>query len=265
MSAERKKLLWISISACIFVLLVLAAGFFLLTPKKGSSQAPATIGNSAPPKAQDPQDFLSTPPPTPSLEQPRNQDGGMIIVYGDKPGPGAAAPGQNGAPGASASGATGAAGSAAAAGVPPAAAATGAPPAGAPGAFSAGGAPTTAAKAAATASKPAAQGGVGMKPAAGQKTIAAYKPAAAKVDQYWIQAGSFTSRGRADELKQAMADKGIAALISVKDIAGKSYYRVRVGPYSVKAEADDWLSRLKDIPGSAEAYVSRIAAQKAQK
>jgi DedD protein len=85
-----------------------------------------------------------------------------------------------------------------------------------------------------------------------------------KVDEFWIQAASFTSRGRADELKEALAEKGIAALISVKDISGKSYYRIRVGPYSVKAEADDWLSRLKGFPGCAEAYVSKVVAQKAK-
>jgi DedD protein len=54
----------------------------------------------------------------------------------------------------------------------------------------------------------------------------------------------------------------MAALISVKDISGKSYYRVRIGPYSVKAEADDWLSKLKPLPGCAEAYVSKAVAPK---
>ena len=240
MSAERKKLIWIGISACSFVLILSLAAFFLLTPKKGGAQAPATIGNSAPPKAQDPQDFLSAPPSAPSLEQPRNQDGGMIIVYGDKPSlPAAAAGAQRPADSAT-----------------PSTAATPAAPA----------ASTKAAaeKAALSAAKAAA-------PVAGQKTALAAKatsasPAKAKAAEYWIQAASFTSRGRADELKQGLAEKGIAALISVKDISGKSYYRVRIGPYSVKAEADDWLSRLKGLPGSAEAYVSKsVAQQKAKK
>jgi cell division septation protein DedD len=240
MSAERKKLLWVSISACVFVLIVLAVGFFLLTPKKGSSQAPATIGNSAPPKAQDPQDFLSAPPPAPSLEQPHSQDGNVIIVYGDKPSlPAAGAPGAAAAsplPGAAAS--PGAAGSAV-----PAAAAS----------------PLPAAKAPASTPKPAA------KPVAAAQKPAAAKPAPIKASEYWIQANSFKSRGRADELKQSLAEKGIAALISVKDISGVSYYRVRIGPYAVKAEADDWVSRLKGFPGCAEAYVSKSAAPKAKR
>jgi DedD protein len=247
MSGERKKLLWISISACAFILIVLAVGFFLLTPKKGGAQAPATIGNSAPPKAQDPQDFLSAPPGAPALEQPRNQDGGMIVVYGDKPSLPATTPG------AAANTSGTAAGSAPAAGSSPTAAPL-PPPATTPDAA----AKDTAAGAAAvkTAAKPAAKGTAGQKPAA------AKKPAMLKVDEYWIQAASFTSRGRADELKQSLADKGVAALISVKDITGKSYYRVRIGPYSVKAEADDWLSKIKGQAGCGEAYVSKTVVQK---
>jgi DedD protein len=233
MSAERKKLLWVSISACVFVLIVLAVGFFLLTPKKGGEQAPATIGNSAPPKAQDPQDFLSAPPPTPSLEQPKPQDGNMIIVYGDKPNPSAATPNAQGA--AASAAATGAAATSPAPAV---------------------GSPAPEAKTPASATKPK-----NAKPA--PKPIA--KPAAVKVAEYWIQAASFISRGKADELKQSLAEKGVAALIVVKDIAGKSYYRVRVGPYSVQAEADDWLAKLKALPACGEAYVSKTVVQKAKK
>ena len=94
---------------------------------------------------------------------------------------------------------------------------------------------------------------------------AAQKPATVKTDEYWIQAASFTSRGRADELKQGLAEQGVAAMISVKDISGKSWYRVRIGPYTVKAEADGWLGRLKSIAGCTEAYVSKTVAVKAKK
>jgi DedD protein len=237
MSAERKKLLWISISACVFVLVVLAAGFFLLTPKKGGEQAPATIGNSAPPKAQDPHDFLSAPPPTPPLEQPQAQtkDGNVIIIYGDKP---AAPVAPQGAPSASVAGET---------------------PAAAPEVLE------PEAKAPAPAQKPAPAAAPAAKPKKPAAAKPAAKPATVKVDQYWIQVGAFQSRGRADELKQALAEKGVAALIIVKDISGKSYYRVRVGPYSSQAEANDWLSRLKDFPGCAEAKVWKTAVTKPKK
>jgi len=240
MSAERKKLLWISISACVFVLVVLAAGFFLLTPKKGGEQAPATIGNSAPPKAQDPHDFLSTPPSVPGLEapqpqQPQSKDGNVIIIYGDKPNSPVAPQGTIPAPGsvgeAGSSSGTADEGAAPAASPPPETKAPAPKPKASP-------APKSPAKgAAAAAAKPAP------------------KPAAAKVDQYWIQVGAFKGRSSADELKQALADKGIAALIVLADVGGKNYYRVRVGPYSLPAEADGWLGRIKDLPGCADAKV----------
>lgn len=251
MSAERKKLLWISLSACVFVLVVLAVGFALLSPKRGAAMAPAAIGNGAPPKAQDPQDFLSAPPQAPApaaLEQPRGQDGGVIVVYGDKP----KLP-EGGQASGAASPANGAA-SATSSGVPPSASfpAASAAAVGVPGKAPQ---PSTTSSAA-----PAKAPQAGASPAAAKKPLA--KPASQKVDEFWIQAASFTSRGRADDLKQALADKGIAALISVKDISGKSWYRVRIGPYTVKADADDWLGRLKDTPGCAEAYVSKLRAAK---
>ncbi len=256
MSAEGKKLLWISISAVVFVLLVLAAGFWLLSPKKGGAQAPAAISNSAPPKAQDPQDFLSAPPQAPSIEQPRNQDGGVIIVYGDKPtlpAAGTAAAAASGQASSSAPAAGTAAGSTASGSASTASAA---------GATVASSKPAVSAAAKSTAPAVSTSGAAKPKP---KTTVSAAKapPAkAAKIDEYWIQAASFTSRGRADDLKQALADKGIAALISVKDIASKSWYRVRIGPYSSKGEADGWMGRLKDVPGCDQAWVSKLTSTK---
>lgn len=262
MSAERKKLLWISISACVFVLLVLATGFFLLAPKKGSAQAPATIGNSAPPKAQDPQDYLSAPPASPSLEQPKSQDGNVIVVYGDKPPlPSSGAPGTAGATGAS--GASAAAGQA----EQPAAQSTTASAQGTPPTAkeAAGKAPQSegAAKAAPTApakKAPSAKSSAESSPIA--KSRGAIKPA--KADAFWIQAGSFASRGRADELKQSLAEKGLSALITVKDASGKSLYRVRIGPYSSEPEAKDWLGKVKGLDGCSAAYILNASAKKAK-
>ncbi|MBL8968699.1 MAG: SPOR domain-containing protein, partial [Spirochaetaceae bacterium] len=98
------------------------------------------------------------------------------------------------------------------------------------------------------------------------KTQAAAKTAAPApkkpVEEFWIQAASFTSRGRADELKDSLGGKGLAALITVKDISGKSWYRVRVGPYSTKKEAEGWLARVKAVPGCEEAGVWTSTAEK---
>jgi cell division septation protein DedD len=246
MSAERKKLLWISISACVFVLLLLATGFFLLAPKKGSAQAPATVGNSAPPKAQDPQDYLSAPPTSPAIEQPKAPDGGVIVVYGDKPTlpaattPTSPLPQVQPIPASDAASAEATGSGESAAPAVPAKKATAAKQT----AGSATGAAAGSAPAKAAAAKPAA------------------KQAAVKASEYWIQAGSFSSRGRADELKQSLAEKGMAALIIVKDVSGKSYYRVRIGPYASEPEAKGWLTKISGLPGCAGAYVSKTAAKK---
>jgi cell division septation protein DedD len=252
MSAERKKLLWISISALVFIAIMCAAGFLLFSPKKGSAQAPATIGNSAPPKAQDPQDYLSAPPASPSLEQPKSQDGNVIVVYGDKPTlPAASAPNAaNAAPQAE----------------PPAAESTtaGKETASADNGTQSGSAASSAPAAPAKktlSAKNATKGAVTTKSVA-SKPFA--KPVILKADEYWIQAGSFASRGRADELKQGLAEKGLASLISINDASGKSLYRVRIGPYVSEPEAKDWLAKIKDLDGCAAAYVLKSSAKKSK-
>jgi DedD protein len=232
MSAENKKFLWISLSVCAFVLALAATGLVLFAPKKGGAAAPATVGNVAAPKSADPQDFLQAPPPAPSFEQPRSAAGDVVVVYGDKP---TALDGSVGeAP------AAGAASPAEAAPLPSAAPAVSAPAA----------SPKAVAKPQPTAPKAPAS------PAKVQS------PKKVKADEYWIQAASFASRGKADELKDSLAAKGIACIISVKDIDGKSWYRVRIGPYSGKAEAEGWLSRLKALPGCSEAFISKTVVER---
>ncbi|MCX7023950.1 MAG: SPOR domain-containing protein [Spirochaetes bacterium] len=82
------------------------------------------------------------------------------------------------------------------------------------------------------------------------------------VDEYWIQASSFASRERAEGLKASLAEKGLASVITVKDVDGKSYFRVRIGPYSKKGEADGWLSRIKAFDGCDEAFVSKTTVER---
>lgn len=227
MSAEKKKLLWISLSACAFVLALAVTGFFLFVPKKDGGAAPATIGNIAAPKSADPQDFLMAPPPAPSFEQPRDSAGDVVVIYGEKPS------GLDSAPVPSDTGP-----------------APSAPPATAP---------ATVRAPAATGATAKAASGTAPKTAAPAKAQA---PKKVKAEEYWIQAASFSSRSRADELKDALAAKGIASLISVKDIDGKSWYRVRIGPYASKPEAEGWLTRLKALPGCSEAYVSKTVVER---
>lgn len=248
MSAENKKLLWIGIAVCAFVLALAVAGIFLFAPKKGAAQAPATINNIAAPKASDPQDYLSVPPElgqaatVPDAAASQGGQGDVIIVYGDKPedlAPPTAADTE-----ALASSATSSGAAAIAAGT-----ASSASPASAPAATAV--KPATSTKQAPTGTtSPAA-----AKPKASSPAATAASATKKSADQYWIQVASFTSRGKADDLKKSLSDKGMAAVITVKDIDGKSWYRVRIGPYATKAEAEGWLARVRGIAGCSEAGI----------
>jgi len=245
MSAENKKLLWIGIAVSAFVLALAVAGVFLFAPHKGSALAPATVNNTAAPKVADPQDYLSVPPElgqsatTPDAGPSQAGQGDVIIVYGDKPedlAPPTAADTAALASSATAAGQAGA-GTAAAPTAATAPAASSTKPAASTRPATAGAATTSTARPKASSTAPVA---------------AAPKPSA---DQYWIQVASFTKRGNADDLKESLSKKGMAASIMVKDIDGKSWYRVRIGPYATKAEAEGWLTKIRGIAGCEEAGI----------
>jgi DedD protein len=231
MSAENNKLLWISVAACVFVLGLAVAGLFLFAPRAPGGDAPATFGDTAAPKATDPQDYLNAPLPTPQASLPRTE-GDIIVIYGDKP-----------------------------ASLSPAEGSMVVQPSAAdPLALSSPPPVTTTTLAPAPLPKPAsAKATPAPKPAA---ATAKPSPAAPAGPNFWIQVGSFSSRGRADELKGVLGDKGIGAVIQVRDIDGKSWYRVRVGPYELKKEAEGWLGKVKAVPGCAEALVIQDSGKK---
>jgi DedD protein len=86
------------------------------------------------------------------------------------------------------------------------------------------------------------------KPAA--KPISPAPTASSTSSGYWIQTGSFIQKSSADALKKGFEDNNFSARINVKDIDGKSYYQVRVGPYTSREEAQKSLGSVKAIPGA---------------
>jgi cell division protein FtsN len=106
----------------------------------------------------------------------------------------------------------------------------------------------TTAPVAAAPAKPAA------KPAPAPK--AAAKPAdQSKTNSYWVQTGAFSTKIRAEGAKESLASKGITSIIDNRDIDGKTWYRVRVGPYTSENEANYWLALVKSIDGFADSQV----------
>lgn len=59
-------------------------------------------------------------------------------------------------------------------------------------------------------------------------------------DNYYLQVGSFRNHNEADNLKARLALLGLIASVQSADLAEKgTWYRVRVGPFSQKAQVDN--------------------------
>ncbi len=89
-----------------------------------------------------------------------------------------------------------------------------------------------------------------------KKTTA--KKAPKTVKEYWIQAASYSSLSKAEWLRDELRRKGIASRIRTKVINGKTFYRVRIGPYVNKREAETFLSHLKAMKGLGNSYISVV-------
>ncbi len=101
---------------------------------------------------------------------------------------------------------------------------------------------------------------------AATKTSAKTTPAQQTItDKYWIQAASYTSKKNAEELRSELsAEKINCEIFTFTDVKGVLYYRVRVGPYSTKSEAEYWQTRvtLVDRLSGAETYITNSSAPK---
>ena len=93
--------------------------------------------------------------------------------------------------------------------------------------------------------------------AAAPKPAAAAKPAPqTKIhNDFWVQTGAFSSIVKAEGVKETLASRGITSIIENRDVDGKTLFRVRVGPYTSKNEADYWLSLIKTIKGFEDSQI----------
>ncbi|MDR1277128.1 MAG: SPOR domain-containing protein [Treponema sp.] len=102
------------------------------------------------------------------------------------------------------------------------------------------------------------------KPSAPAST-AASKPAAPQVktyNDYWVQTGAFTAKVRAEGVKETLSSKGITSIIENREVDGKTWYRVRVGPYTSETEANYWLALVKSIEGFGDSQVRMTQARR---
>ena len=83
--------------------------------------------------------------------------------------------------------------------------------------------------------------------------------------KFWIQAGSYSSKKNAEEARAALSAEKIASeIFTYTDTNGTLYYRVRVGPYTTKSEAEYWQSRiaLTEKFSGAKTYITDSSAKK---
>lgn len=239
---ERKKILWIVISVGLFLTVMLTVGYVLLSGGKGrGADDPATLALGASPRITNPEDYARPGASlAPAISPSPDPNGDIIVVYG--PDPSFSSP----APQATANPAPlGASDPLAAEPTPGWASAK---PALRPVA--------TPAPRSAVESQPKAM------PKARAKAEATAKPKLVNVTEYWIQAASFKSKGKADEFKASLASSGLSSIIRTKDIDGQTYYQIRIGPYSTTGEANGWLARIRKLADCSDAYVSRVSAKR---
>ncbi len=232
---ERKKLIWIIVSACLVLAIVAIAGIVILDPQGKNPNAPAF---SRPSPRGSVRDYVPSPAPSASPLVPFGDSTQAFGVNDALPSPRIVpmddgttlfdmVPGSSGSP----------AGQGTAATPPPAASAR---PAASP--------------------RPAASSRPAPTPTPKPRTAAAATPkpartAAPRTSDYWIQAASFISRGNADDLKSYLKDKGMDSVIITSEVNGKTMYRVRIGPFSTKSEANGWLSRVRALKDCTDAIV----------
>ena len=95
------------------------------------------------------------------------------------------------------------------------------------------------------------------------KTVTAKTEAPAP--KYWIQAGSYSSKKNAEEARNALSAEKIASeIFTYTDANGTLFYRVRIGPYTTKSEAEYWQSRVALIEkfSGAKTYITDSSAKK---
>jgi cell division septation protein DedD len=73
---------------------------------------------------------------------------------------------------------------------------------------------------------------------------------------YFVQAGAFTRTDEAEQQRARLALLGLESRITEREQAGRTVYRVRIGPYPTRADADLLQSQLQS--NRVEAQIVRV-------
>lgn len=86
-----------------------------------------------------------------------------------------------------------------------------------------------------------------------------------EIVQYWVQVSALTSRKSADEARNKLGENQINAdVFTYTDNKKKLFYRVRVGPYTTKSEAEYWRTKISKIDSfqNSSSYITSTTVSK---
>ena len=75
------------------------------------------------------------------------------------------------------------------------------------------------------------------------------------VNAYWVQVFSSSDSSRAESIRDELALRGFTGSVQVKEIDGLPRYRVRLGAFEGKSEAEHYAETVRGIPGYESSYV----------
>ena len=85
------------------------------------------------------------------------------------------------------------------------------------------------------------------------------KPVSVETTKYWVQCAAYTSKKTADQARSKLDENRIPAeVFTYQDAKKNLFYRVRVGPYTTKSEAEYWKNRISQIDSfkTAQSYIT---------
>ncbi len=86
------------------------------------------------------------------------------------------------------------------------------------------------------------------------KTSTAKAAASNPITRFWVQVAAYSNKKTAENARSVLSDKKINSdIYTYEDNKSKLFYRVRVGPFTTKSEAEYWQSKITEISDFARA------------
>lgn len=112
---------------------------------------------------------------------------------------------------------------------------------------------------------PAKKAPVASKPASSKTAYGGGKASSVvgNTAHYWVQVASYSAKNNADEARSALDEKDIPCEVFTFTKDSRLFYRVRVGPYKTKSEAEYWKKNVDAIEmfKSGQSYVVDSSAR----